>query len=120
MNLGLILMDYHIIFIIMSFILLIYVFELVFRENNPRSVIAAMIICALNSILCVIIYLGFFGIGIIGYTTTGTIEANLYEEMYPLFMFFFGMYWINVIFLFWCWYHLTHHLLIENQKNKKF
>ena len=101
-------MDYHILFIVISFVLLLYVFELIFYENNARSVIAAMLICAINSILCVIIYLSFFGIGIVGYDTSGAVDVTTYSDMYPLFMFFFGMYWINVILIFYCWYRYTY------------
>jgi hypothetical protein len=111
-----ILMDYHIVFIVISFVLLLYVFELVFFEDRARSVIAAMIICGLNSTLCVIIYLSFFGIGIIGYNISGEVDVTTYTDMYPLFMFFFGMYWINVILIFYCWYRYTYTVWTDKEK----
>lgn len=102
------LMEYHIVFIIIAFLLLLYAFELIFRENNPRSIIAAMIICGINTTLCVINYLSFYGIGIVGYTSDGSTEVTTYADMYPLFMFFFGLYWINMILIFYCWYKYTY------------
>ena len=111
-----ILMDYHILFIVISFILLLYVFELIFYENKARSVIAAMMICAINSTLCIIIYLGFFGIGIIGYNLSSEISVTSYSDMYPLFMFFFGMYWINVLLIFYCWYRYTYTIWTGKEK----
>lgn len=110
-----ILMEYHIVFIVIAFILLLYVFELIFHDNRPQSIVAAMIICAINSILCVINYLSFFGIGLIGYGTTGTPDVTSYGDMYPLFMFFFGMYWINVILIFYCWYKYTYTVWTKQQ-----
>ena len=109
------LMEYHIVFIIIAFILLLYAFELIFRENKPRSVIAAMIICGINTTLCVINYLSFFGIGLMGYVSDGTVDVTTYYDMYPLFMFFFGLYWINVILIFYCWYKYTFTVWTKEQ-----
>ena len=109
------LMEYHIVFIIITFILLVYTFELIFRDSTPKSIIAAMIICAINAILCVINYISFFGIGIIGYIGDGTVDVNTFADMYQLFMFFFGMYWINVILIFYCWYKHTVTVFTEKQ-----
>jgi len=111
--------EYHLLFIIITFILLLYSIELLFRENTPRSTIAAMIVCGINSMLCVINYLSFFGIGIIGYIADGTIEVNTYADMYNMFMFFFGMYWINMVFIFYGWYKFAYHIFIDEQKKKK-
>lgn len=110
------LMEYHIVFIIISFIMLFYVFELLFREDNPRSTIAAMIMCGINTTICVINYLSFFGIGIVGYLSDGTVEVNTFGEMYPLFVFFFGMYWINIILIFYCWYKFTFKVWTKSDK----
>lgn len=104
------LMQYHIVFIIITFLMLFYSIELLFRENTPKNTIAAMIICAINGMLCVINYLSFFGIGIIGYIDDGTINVNTYHEMYSLFIFFFGMYWINMIFIIYGWYKFAYHV----------
>ena len=97
-------MEYHIVFIIMAFILLIYALELIFHENNPKSAIACMIVCGINATICVINYISFFGIGLIGFLSDGTPDVTTYGGMFPLFMFFFGFYWINVLMIFYCWY----------------
>ena len=104
------LMEYHIVFIIIAFILLIYALELLFHEDNPKSAIAAMIVCGINSTLCVINYLSFFGIGLVGFLSDGSTDVTMYNDMYPLFMFFFGLYWINVILIFYCWYKFAFHV----------
>jgi len=67
-----------------------------------------MIVCGINTTVCTINYLGFFGIGIVGYLSSGAIDVTTYADMYHYFIFFFGMYWINVILIFYCWYRNTY------------
>lgn len=103
-----ILMDYHLVFIVMAFLLLILTITFIFVDTTPQKIIAAMIMAGINTSLCVINYLSFFGIGIIGYTSAGDVNVVGYDEMYPLFLFFFVLYWINIIFIFYCWYKYTY------------
>ena len=75
-------MDYHIMFIGISFFLFILTVLLLFYlEQTKENIIAAWIFAALNMLICQIIYLGFFGIGIIGYTPTGGITLNMVPNM---------------------------------------
>jgi len=102
-----ILMDYHLVFIVLSFVMLLFTIFFLFDDNTPQKTIAAFIMCALNSVLCLINYLSFFGIGLIGYNAEGTLDVTTYGDMYPLFMYFFGIYWVNILFIFYCWYKYT-------------
>jgi hypothetical protein len=110
-----ILMDYHLVFIVMAFVMLLLTIFFLFDGNTPEKTIAALIICAINSMLCMINYISFFGIGIIGYTSEGGVDVTTYADMYPLFMYFFGLYWVNIIFIFYCWYKHTNVLFIKEK-----
>lgn len=97
-------MDYHLMFIGMAFFLLVLTILMLFvLETTKENIIAAWILSGLNMLICQINYLGFFGIGIIGYTTTGGITINLVPNMYPLFAFFILLYFINILFIYICW-----------------
>jgi hypothetical protein len=102
------LMDYHLVFIVLAFLLLLVSITFIFVDTTPQKIIAAMLLSGINTTLCTINYLSFFGIGIIGYTSTGAIDVTTYGDMYPVFMFFFGLYWVNVILIFYCWYKYTY------------
>jgi hypothetical protein len=111
-----ILMDYHLVFIVMSFVMLMISLMFLFDNNTPEKTIAALIICGINSILCMINYLSFYGIGLVGYDiTTGAASVTTYPDMYPLFMYFFGWYWINIILIFYCWYKHNSVVLVVKE-----
>jgi len=77
------LMDYHIFFMAMSFCLLIFTVYLIFLdEKTKQGIMAAMFLCGFNWLLCLTISFGFFGIGIIGYGTDGSIEVTPYADMF--------------------------------------
>lgn len=96
-------------FIILVFILLIISVMLIFIEESKEGVIAAMIFCGINWVLCLITYLSFFGIGLPGYNSDGTAVVTLYADMYGFFMLFYGLQWINTLLIFFCWYKWTQY-----------
>jgi len=103
-----ILMDYHLVFIVLSFLLIILTAHFLFFETTKESIIAAMIMSGLNFGLCTINYLGFMGIGLLSIDiTTGDPTITTSAEMFPVFAFFFMLHYINIAFLFWCWYKFT-------------
>ena len=99
-----ILQDYHILFIAISFMLLIITITFLFVNNTKEKTIAAMIMSGINYIICIFNSFGFFRIGIVGYIGDGTISVNEYIEMYPVFAIFLLLYWVNVVFLFYCYW----------------
>ena len=102
------LMDYHIFFMAMSFCLLIFTVYLIFLdEKTKQGIMAAMFLCGFNWLLCLTISFGFFGIGIIGYGTDGSIEITPYADMFYVFAIFFMLQFANVVLMFLCFYHWT-------------
>ncbi len=101
-----ILMDYHILFIVLSFCLLfISVFLIFIDKKTKEGLMAAIFLCGLNWVLCILNSLGFFGIGLIGYNTDGTTSVTMYTDMFPLFAIFFVLQYANVVLIFMCWYY---------------
>ena len=96
--------DYHMVFIILVFILLIFSLMLIFVEQNKESIIAAMILCGINWVICLITYLSFFGVGLVGYDADGAASVTLYADMYGYFILFYGLQWINTLLIIFCWY----------------
>ena len=99
-------MEYHLVFIVISVIFLLYAFRLLFQENTKENTIAAVIICAMNYVLCMINSYGFFGIGIIGIDSDGVAVITANHDMYSIYAFFFMLYWVNIVFIFyayWLW-----------------
>ena len=97
-------LEYHIVFIIITIILLLYIIKLLFldKPETKEQITAASILSALNMLTCQLVYLGFFGISIIGYESTGEIALNLVPDEYPLFAYFFLLYFVNIVFIYVC------------------
>jgi len=99
--------DYHIVFIILVFILLLVSILLIFVEQSKESIIAGAILCGINWVACLVTYLSFFGVGIIGYSGDGSVTVTTYADMYGFFMLFYGLQWINILLIYLCWYKWT-------------
>jgi len=114
-------MDYHLVFIILSVFLLMFTFIFIWVLEFKERVYPALLLCGLNIVLSQMNYLGFFGIDIIGYNgVNGSIVLNLQSEMYPYFGFFWVMYFLNVILVFYIWYKHTRGLWdIKEEENKE-
>lgn len=96
--------DYHFIFIAMSFILLLVVVVFLFVDNTKEKTIAAMLLAGINYLFCMINSFAFFSVDFYAFTTGGTLVHNPSPEMYPLFAIFFLFVMINIVFLFYCYY----------------
>ena len=100
------LMDYHLLFMGISFCILFFTIYLIFLdEKTKEGIMAAMFLCAFNWLLCLIISFGFFAIGIIGYSTDGSIDVTSYTDMFYVFSIFFVLQFANVVLMFLCFYH---------------
>ena len=97
--------DYHIIFMIMSFILLIITIFLLFIETTLEKTVAANILIVFNIMLCMIISLSFGAIDMYGYSSTGAIVHNVYSELYAFIYLYWVLMYVNIMLLFYCVYH---------------
>jgi len=108
--------DYHMVFIILVFILLLVSILLIFIEQTKESVIAAAILCAINWLLCLVTYLSFFAVGLVSSDYLGEVSVTSYAGMYGFFMVFFGLQWVNTLLIYYCWYKWSHY--VYNIKNE--
>lgn len=96
-------LDYHILFMTMMFIMFIISIFLLFIETTLEKAVAANILLIINVILCIIVSLGFGAIDMISYDSDGTIVHNT-ADMYPLIFLFWVFGYINIMLIFYCVY----------------
>ena len=110
-----ILSDYHLIFIIISFLMLFLEIYYIFVEGDKQSVIGGAILAAINWVICLINYMGFFGVGLPGVDSSGDVTVTTYSGMHSYFVLFFAMQWINLIFVLYCWYKWMHFAHVDTE-----
>ena len=92
------LLEYHLTFLILSIILLILgIYILFIMEEKKWSILVSMIILGLNTVICWITVLGFFGIQYIGLDNTNTFQVYTHPSMYGLNVLPFGILFISII-----------------------
>jgi len=94
-----VLIDYHLVFILMSFILLIITAFLLFIEPTVETTTAAYIFIMINMVLCIFCSLSFYGLDLVGYDTAGEVVHNQYYEMQTFSFLFVGFFYINIMLL---------------------
>lgn len=98
-------MEYHLLFIGISFCLLfVTVYLVLIDKTTKEGLMAAMFFDSLNWLFTYIICLGFFGIDVIGYTTSGGVEVNTLADNYYLFAIFFLLQFACVGLMYLCIY----------------
>lgn len=95
-----VLIDYHIVFIVISFILFLIAFVLLFigDKKSHQEVVGAMILIGINMNFCWFNMLSFFSINIPGFTSSGELVSNPTAGMYPFFAIFLGLFFVNLGF----------------------
>lgn len=96
--------DYHIVFIVISFLMLFLELYYIFIEPYKEGIIVGGILCSINWIICLINYMSFFAVGLAGADSDGAVSVTTYSGMYSFFILFFALQWINLILIFICWY----------------
>lgn len=96
--------DYHIIFMMMAFIIFLVTVLLLFIDTTFEKAIAANILAIFNMIICIVCAMSFHAIDMYGHDSTGTIQHNLYAEMYPFSFIYVGLFWIMFMLMFYSVY----------------
>jgi len=99
-----VLMDYHLVFMGMSFILLLFTIVLLIVDNTKEKTMFAMILAGINYLLTLICSLGFFAIGIIGYSPDGTITINANHDMFAFYLVFFLLHIFQIVLIIYCYW----------------
>ena len=109
--------DYHIVFIIISFLMLFIEIYYLFIEPDKEGIIAAALLCAINWALCLVNYMSFFAVGLPGADSDGDVTVTTYSGMYSFFVLFYALQWFNLILIFVCWYKWMTVVHAESDKN---
>ena len=99
-----ILMDYHMLFIVLTFLLLIITVLLLFIEPTVEKTTAAMIFIMIGIILCIFCYYSFYNINLVGVDSTGTVVSNDFTSMDSWSYLFMGIGYINIMLIVYCGY----------------
>ena len=101
-----VLMEYHLVLMAMAFVLLLFTVILMFIVKTKEAVFAGIILSAINWLLCLICMYGFFRIGLIGYTPSGTTPINVYTDLTSIHTVFYGLHFLSIAFIYygyWLW-----------------
>ena len=98
---GGILIDYHLLFITMAFVLFVIEIFLLFVDTDKWKAIGAMLMAGLNLNLCWIGALSFMAINIPGFTSSGVLVDNPTPNMWMFFGLFVGLWAVNVGLMFY-------------------
>lgn len=97
-------MEYHLIFIIISFIFFLIVMFFLFIEPDFNRAIASFIFCILNGVITAMNALSFFGIGINYVDPNGVFMTEAYHDMYIFSILFVVLFYMNILLLVYCIY----------------
>ena len=116
-----VLMDYHLIFVILSLALYFLVLVLIFGKPDKEQLILSIVLGASNVPILYMATLGFMRIGLIGIDLmTGDATVTGYEEMYQFYMVFFALLMIDVAMMGYAFLNVMKLGFLENmQKERK-
>jgi hypothetical protein len=116
-----VIMDYHLIFVIVSLALYLAVLVLIFAKPDKEQLILAIVLGASNIPILYMASLGFFRIGLVGIDlVTGDATVTGYEEMYEFYMVFFALLMIDIAMMGYAFLNVMKLGFLENMsKNRK-
>lgn len=97
-------LDYHILFIAMSFIVFIITIFLLFIDTTFEKTVGAFILCGFNILLNLIVAFIFSGVDIYGFDSNGNVVHNISSSMHPLAVVYMSMIFINTMLMLYCSY----------------
>jgi len=98
------LIDYHILFMLMAFIIFVVAILLLFVDVTLEKAIAANVLLFFNMILNLIISQGFGAIDVYSWDANGVLVHNTVNSMYPFIYVYWMFFWISLMLLFYCVY----------------
>lgn len=96
--------DYHILFLAMSFIVFILTIMLLFVEASFEKAVGAFILCSFNIVLSLLCAFIFSAVDLYGYDTTGAVVHNVSGGMNILSFIYIIMIYINILLMVYCGY----------------
>jgi len=99
------LLDYHIIFLVMTFIIFIISILLLFSDDITLvRAVGANVLIFFNMILNLIVSQGFGAIDVYGYDSDGLLVHNVTASMHPFVYIYWLLFYVNLFLLFYCVY----------------
>jgi len=95
-------MDYHLLFLAMSFIVFLVTIFLLFIDTTLEKAVAGFILCAFNIVLSLLCAFVFSAVDIYGYDSTGTIVHNIHGGMNSLSFIYIILIYVNVMLMVYC------------------
>lgn len=111
--------DYHILFLVMSFVLFILTIFLLFIEVTFQKAIAANILIMFSIIINFIVAYGFSAIDLYSWDSSGNVVHNVYSNMHPFIQIYWAFVWINISMIFYCVYIYLKKPWIDYTKNSR-
>jgi len=96
--------DYHMLFMVMSFMLLVVSVLLLFIDTTLEKAVAANIFIVFNFMLCMLVSLGFGAIDFYSYDSSGELVHNVSSSMHPFIYIYWILAYVNIMLLFYCVY----------------
>lgn len=97
-------LDYHMLFMVMSFMLLILSVLLLFIDTTVEKAVAANVLIMFNLVLCALVSLGFSAIDFYSYDGSGALVHNVSSSMYPFTIIYWILGYVNIMLLLYCVY----------------
>jgi len=92
-------MDYHILFLAMSFVIFIITIFLFFVDVTLEKAVGGFILCMFNMVLCIVCGFLFTAIDIYGYDTSGNIVHNIHSGMHLLSYIYVIFFYVNMMLM---------------------
>jgi hypothetical protein len=96
--------EYHLLFLCMTFLLFIITIFLLFIDVTFSKGIAAFILIFFNLIFCMIVSYGFGAIEVQGFNSDGQLVSNIYSDMHPFIYIYWIFGYINIMLMIYCVY----------------
>jgi len=97
-------MEYHLVFMIISFLLFVLVMMLLFNDNDIFKTIAALILSLFNMILCIVNAIIFYTVDVMTQDSGGTLIHNVLDNIWSLGTIFMAMFYLHLLLIFYCMY----------------
>lgn len=92
-------MDYHLLFLAMSFVVFIITIFLLFMDTNLEKAVAGMILCAFNMVLNLLCAYIFSAVDLYGFDTSGNVVHNVEGGMYPMSFIYVVLIYLNIMLM---------------------
>jgi len=96
--------EYHILFLVMSFVIFIITIFLIFVETTLEKAVGAWVLIMFNLVLCILCGYIFAAVDLYGYDSAGAVVHNIESSMHYLSYIYLVLFYVNFMLLVYCAY----------------